>query len=968
MGLGGDGFSGLVNSVGQGLTNATGTITVSAAGTAGRTFQVGPQTFTWVATRSGTGQVSVGTSSTTAAANIRTAINADIGGTAYATGTTATVTVNATVQGAGGNSIVFANSVSPNNSPNLTFNGSGFLGGSTAGGNTQTGTSQSVFFEGNNSGGFSRCVNNCTNSGASWSSVQGGWTGDTQSFVLPVHMFHGGVSGGDDCPNGCGHLLAATTRVFESITGNNGSVFWYVTNNPATQNLTKATLGNRSYINQVKYSPKYNSVAIVGTNDGNVQIGFNLGTNIASQANWVNVTDSNLNLPNRPVLGVALDPSPSAANLATGYAAVGGFDQNTPTTPGHVFQVTCTANCATFTWANKSGNLPNIPVDSIIVNPNFPQQVFAGTDIGLYYTDDVRVSSPTWYRFNAGLPNVMIWDMAVDRGGTTLALFTRGRGAYAWPLPLGPVQPLATVTDNASGSGTYGGTATLTATLTEGGFPLAGKSVGFSLNGNSVGSANTDASGVATLSGVSLTGINAGNYPGAVSATFAGDSSYLTSNDTGDLTVAKASTSVTWSNPADIVYGTALSGTQLNASGSVPGSFVYTPAAGTILSSGSHNLHADFAPTDTTNYNGSTADVSINVLTAVLNLSMTADRNPAPVGLNFNYKPVITNTGNASATNVVLSDTLPTQVTFTAATASQGSCSFDPMLRQVSCNLGTISTGGAVNVQITVKPRSEGTLNNTADITGDQWDPATGNSSASVNGLPAVKQTDLSVSKSSAPTPIFAGQNTTYTIVAKNNSTVSGATGVVMTDNLPAIMNFVSATTSQGSLITPPVGSTGTVTANIGSLGIGATVTVTITVQSTAAGVISNSATVSGNEQDPSPTNNTATATTTVNTAALQKVLLAQQVLTGGCNNTTGNVYLTGPAPIGGLTINLSSNVSGASVPASVFIPAGQTVSPAFNVTTSPVAAKQVGLITATLGAANVSRGITINVGSGTCQ
>jgi hypothetical protein len=99
----------------------------------------------------------------------------------------------------------------------------------------------------------------------------------------------------------------------------------------------------------------------------------------------------------------------------------------------------------------------------------------------------------------------------------------------------------------------------------------------------------------------------------------------------------------------------------------------------------------------------------------------------------------------------------------------------------------------------------------------------------------------------------------------------------------------------------------------------------------------------------------------------LQKVLLANQVLTGGCDNTTGNVYLTGPAPAGGLTINLSSNVTGASVPASVFIPAGQTVSPAFNVTSSTVAVKQVGLITATLGANNVSRGITINVGSGSC-
>jgi len=218
-----------------------------------------------------------------------------------------------------------------------------------------------------------------------------------------------------------------------------------------------------------------------------------------------------------------------------------------------------------------------------------------------------------------------------------------------------------------------------------------------------------------------------------------------------------------------------------------------------------------------------------------------------------------------------------------------------------------------------------------------------------------------------APDPIFVSQQTVYTMVVKNNSTVLGATGVVLTDSLPASMMFVSATTSQGSLVTPPVGSSGIVTANLGSLATGATATVTVTVSASASGVITNTASVTGNESDPVSANNSSSQVTTVKNAALQKVLLAQQVLTGGCDNTTGNVYLTGPAPAGGLTVSLSSNVSGASVPASVFIPAGQMVSPAFNVTSNPVGAKQVGLISATLGASSVSRGITINKGNGTC-
>jgi hypothetical protein len=74
-------------------------------------------------------------------------------------------------------------------------------------------------------------------------------------------------------------------------------------------------------------------------------------------------------------------------------------------------------------------------VDSIIVNPNIPSQVFAGMDWGLYYTDNINANPPVWQRFE-GLPHVMIWSLSIDRGFTTLAAYTRSRGAWAWPLPV----------------------------------------------------------------------------------------------------------------------------------------------------------------------------------------------------------------------------------------------------------------------------------------------------------------------------------------------------------------------------------------------------------------------------------------------------------------------------------------------------------------------------------------------------
>jgi YVTN family beta-propeller protein len=79
------------------------------------------------------------------------------------------------------------------------------------------------------------------------------------------------------------------------------------------------------------------------------------------------------------------------------------------------------------------------------------------------------------------------------------------------------------------------------------------------------------------------------------------------------INVTQATPTITWSNPDDIVYGTALSGTQLDAIGSVPGPISYNPVAGTVLGVGTQTLNATLTPTDSTNYTTASATVSINV-------------------------------------------------------------------------------------------------------------------------------------------------------------------------------------------------------------------------------------------------------------------------------------------------------------------------------------------------------------------
>lgn len=263
------------------------------------------------------------------------------------------------------------------------------------------------------------------------------WGGDTLSFLMPYELYkHGALDqpgSGCTASAGCTYMIAGTNRVWETLSGGIPRSSWY----PNSPVLTKNTLGNRSFINQLAYAVRSPRVAIAGTNDGNVWVGFDMNGGSADSAQWVNVTGANAVLPNRPVMDVVvetLDPLQPDA-LVSGYAAIGGFDQNTPAQPGHVFELLCQNRCASFVWRNVTGNLPNIPANAVAFNPKWPQQVFVGTDWGLYFTNDVRADPPVWQRFDNGLPRVMVWDLAIDRGLTALAAFTRGRGAYAWPLP-----------------------------------------------------------------------------------------------------------------------------------------------------------------------------------------------------------------------------------------------------------------------------------------------------------------------------------------------------------------------------------------------------------------------------------------------------------------------------------------------------------------------------------------------------
>jgi len=147
----------------------------------------------------------------------------------------------------------------------------------------------------------------------------------------------------------------------------------------------------------------------VGTSDGQVQTTDNGGLTWTPRA-----------IPSagpRYVQHIAVDPG----DPLTAYVAVSGF--STP----HVFR---TANGGA-TFQNVSGNLPDVPVNAVVLDPASRGVVLIGTDLGVFASSD---SGGSWTPLTSGMPNVAVFDLAYNPGTGVLAAATHGRGMFTLQL------------------------------------------------------------------------------------------------------------------------------------------------------------------------------------------------------------------------------------------------------------------------------------------------------------------------------------------------------------------------------------------------------------------------------------------------------------------------------------------------------------------------------------------------------
>lgn len=261
------------------------------------------------------------------------------------------------------------------------------------------------------------------NSGATWfrsmsgipvsGGAQSDGTSDRCAFIAPFAMD----------PSNSQVLVAGTYRVYRTT---NGAGMW----TPISPDLTGDAGGaggvgsQLSVITALAVAPSTQATIWAGTSGGDSAARVQVTTNTGSS--WVNVTKSPL--PNRAVTSIAVDPT----NSQRAYVGYSGYNTNTPTTPGHVFRTT---NRGT-TWTNVSANLPDVPVNAVILNPVNPEMhIIVGTDLGMYQTTDGGTS---WTEENTGLAKVSVFDLDLRPDGIVVAA-THGRGMFRTAASITPV-------------------------------------------------------------------------------------------------------------------------------------------------------------------------------------------------------------------------------------------------------------------------------------------------------------------------------------------------------------------------------------------------------------------------------------------------------------------------------------------------------------------------------------------------
>ena len=252
--------------------------------------------------------------------------------------------------------------------------------------------------------GFSRALTTEPNGDPFWNTFLGCQRGTSNNGIICADnvLFYAPMVNGPGNPN---TLYFGTSRLYRSI--DKGTTMTDVSGVLDTSRTPPAP------ISAIAIAPQSDDIRLVGTAAGRIYLSTTAGATTMSD-----VTGA---IPQRYVGRIAIDPTnPNVAYVSlNGYGLLLGQ---------HVWKTTNLLT-GTPTWTPAGAGIPDVPVNAFAIDPANTQELFAGTDIGVFRSSNGGTS---WEPFNDGLARVAVFGMEFHRVHRVLKIATHGRGIFEY--------------------------------------------------------------------------------------------------------------------------------------------------------------------------------------------------------------------------------------------------------------------------------------------------------------------------------------------------------------------------------------------------------------------------------------------------------------------------------------------------------------------------------------------------------
>jgi hypothetical protein len=192
--------------------------------------------------------------------------------------------------------------------------------------------------------------------------------------------------------------------------------------------LTAAGYGNRAggFVAAVERTASDTGTLWVATTAGRVFISKNADA-AAGSVTYTRLDSLAGNDPNRFVSSIYIDP----ANANHAWISYSGYNINTPTLPGHVFEVTYDSAAGTATWTDRSYDLGDLPITDLVRDDN-TGDLYAASDFGV---SRLPSGGTSWLLAGTNFPKVEVAGLTIIPGSRVLYAATHGRSAWMLKLP-----------------------------------------------------------------------------------------------------------------------------------------------------------------------------------------------------------------------------------------------------------------------------------------------------------------------------------------------------------------------------------------------------------------------------------------------------------------------------------------------------------------------------------------------------